>query len=63
MLKKNILIIHLKDIWDRLHRIFTPICWFTGIYYQVVYKQIISGHSYIEQEDGNLKCEICGKVS
>lgn len=63
MLKKNILIIHLKDIWDKLHIIFIPICWITEIYYQFRYKQTISGHGFVEQEDGILKCDICKKVS
>lgn len=48
---------------QKMKIIYSPICWITEIYYQFRYNQIISGHSYIEHKDGNLKCEICGKVS
>jgi hypothetical protein len=43
--------------------IFRPICWITEVYYQFRYNEIISGHEYIEQEDGSLKCDICGFIS
>jgi hypothetical protein len=43
--------------------IFRPICWITEIYYQFRYNQVISGHSYIEQEDKSLLCDICGHIS
>lgn len=43
--------------------IFRPICWITEFYYAVRYNELVSGHSYIEQDDKSLKCEICGKVS
>lgn len=43
--------------------IFRPICWFTEVYYQLRYGQIISGHEYIEQDDRSLKCDICGYIS
>jgi hypothetical protein len=63
MRKNQILTTHLKDIWDKLYIIFIPICWITEIYYQFKYKQIISGHEFIQQDDGTLKCDICKKVS
>lgn len=43
--------------------IFRPICWLTEVYYQFRYLQIISGHDYVEQDDGTLRCEVCGKKS
>jgi len=47
--------------------IFRPICWITEIYYYFKYSMtpsyLISGHSFIEQKDGSLKCEICGMRS
>jgi len=43
--------------------IFKPICWITELYYYIRYERIISGHSFIEQEDKSLKCEICGHES
>jgi len=46
-----------------LKTIFKPICWLTEIYYALFYNALISGHSYVEQNDGSLKCEVCGEVS
>lgn len=43
--------------------IFRPICWITEVYYAIFYNSLISGHDYIEQDDGSLKCDICGKIS
>lgn len=47
----------------RIKIVFKPICWITELYYYIRYNSIISGHSYIEQQDGSLECEICGEVS
>jgi len=43
--------------------IFRPICWIIEIYYTIRYNAAISGHSYIEQDDRSLKCEVCGYKS
>lgn len=43
--------------------IFRPICWITELFWALRYNQNISGHDFVEQKDGSLKCEICGKVS
>lgn len=46
------------------------ICWIKTIrwsierWFNVGFDGIwISGHSFVEQKDGSLKCEICGKIS
>jgi hypothetical protein len=46
-----------------LKAIFRPICWITELYYYIKYGSLISGHSFIEQDDLGLECEICGMVS
>jgi hypothetical protein len=39
------------------------ICWLMEWWYTCRYMDVISGHEYVEQPDGTLKCERCGKVS
>lgn len=43
--------------------IFIPICWIIELYWLIMYGAFISGHNYIEQKNGSLKCEVCGKIS
>lgn len=47
----------------RIKKIFLPICWITELYYSLRYNSLISGHDFVEQNNGSLKCEICGEVS
>lgn len=44
-------------------RLFIIICWLAEIYYTFRYKSVISGHEFIEQDNGDLKCSVCGMVS
>ncbi len=48
---------------NKLKIIFIPICWFTELYYAIRYNIYCSGHSYVEQDNGFLICEVCGKIS
>jgi len=43
--------------------IFRPICMMTCFYYALRYDVLISGHDFIEREDGCLECKICGEES
>lgn len=47
---------NLKIIW-------LPICFITEVIYSARYGIPVSGHDYIEQDNGELKCDMCGKVS
>jgi len=48
-----------------------PICFVKGLFLTIDAYLVnianwgiwFSGHEYIEQEDGSLKCSVCGKVS
>lgn len=35
-------------------------CYLKEIYYLFIYQTHISGHNYIEDEDGRLICSVCG---
>ena len=42
------------------------ICKLKTLWYTIRYSRsmtIISGHEYVEQEDGTLKCSVCGDIS
>ena len=45
------------------------ICWFKSLFYTLLaYLRTgeptpIAGHEYVEQDDGSLKCSVCGEVS
>jgi hypothetical protein len=49
--------------------LFRPICWVQTFLYNwdninwYANIAMVSGHSFVEQKDGSLKCEICGKIS
>jgi len=53
----------MKKILQRLKIIFIPICWLTEFFWCVRYNEDISGHEYIEQQDGSSVCDICGRIS
>jgi len=36
------------------------ICYLIGIYYFFIYGVRISGHDYVEEDDGRLRCRRCG---
>ena len=48
-----------------------PICFVKGLFLTIDAYLVnianwgiwFSGHEYVEQEDGSLKCRVCGKVS
>lgn len=46
-----------------MNKIFSLICLFQTIYRTIYCGTYVSGHDYIEQDDGSLKCELCGKIS
>lgn len=39
------------------------ICYAKEFYYTIRYNQYISGHDFIELDNNDLRCEICGYIS
>lgn len=48
----------------KMKTIFRPICWIRTIWYSAPTYLVdlipIMGHHYVEQENGDLVCEVCG---
>lgn len=42
---------------------FSIICKIKEIYRTIRYSMYISGHEFVEQDNNDLKCEVCGFVS
>lgn len=56
--------------WRRMKRMLGLVCWLRGWYWTWLYSSsdsirvaFISGHNFVERDDGSLECLTCGAVS